>query len=144
MIRFQCCLKPTNYHISAIMEPPPVPSIESNMSAIRCNVDRVNQLNKRHKAVLDDMHAHPTLDVRSRRPLIKIHDQKSRNNMQRIVQTRMKGTLIKLPTCLNGTRRYPDNWNHNCWWCCHPFKTRPVGCPVRYIQKTNTFHLTIN
>ena len=122
------------------MEPPPVPSVKSEMSVIRCNVDRVNQLNK-HKEILADIHVHPTLDVQSRRPIIKINDRKSINNLQRIVQSRMKGTMARLPICLNGTKRYPGQWNHNCWWCCHPFKTRPVGCPVRYTQKTNTFHL---
>lgn len=26
-----------------------------------------------------------------------------------------------------------------CWWCCHTFEGQPLGCPIKYIDTTNTF-----
>ena len=35
---------------------------------------------------------------------------------------------------------------YNCFWCKHPFNSRPIGCPVKYVssQAVKTYHSHIS
>lgn len=46
-------------------------------------------------------------------------------------QTNEDGTIEYAP--------WPEKTDIYCWWCCHPFDTRPVPLPVRYDLKRNCF-----
>ena len=32
------------------------------------------------------------------------------------------------------TRKETDFLKYNCYWCRHPFESKPIGCPIRYIS----------
>jgi hypothetical protein len=36
----------------------------------------------------------------------------------------------------NKTGKWPEQVNIYCWHCCHPFKTKPVSIPIRYVNDT--------
>ena len=84
-------------------------------------------------------YAHPTFDIQSKRRIVGINDKRSIHTTQRICQSRMTGEVNTIPVQLIGTNLYPDEWKHNCWWCCHTFKSKPVGCPVKYTKHNNTY-----
>ena len=35
----------------------------------------------------------------------------------------------------NKNGKWPEQVNIYCWHCCHPFKTRPVSIPIRYVNE---------
>lgn len=34
---------------------------------------------------------------------------------------------------------YPNRTDIWCWWCCHPFDSRPIGIPVKYDDAKDVF-----
>lgn len=46
-----------------------------------------------------------------------------------------------VPQCIHAKSQdvYPDSVDFACWNCCHKYKTRPIGIPLKYIKSTNQF-----
>ena len=36
---------------------------------------------------------------------------------------------------------WPASTSHLCWHCCHPFAGQPLPMPIRYNDRTDTFHV---
>lgn len=126
-------------HSPMTTSPPAVIDIQSKSSL----QDETNTGHLTLPAIITDkaLFVHPTLDVQSKRPIIEVNDKRSKSNIHRINQSRMSGTLTVVPVIINASGVYPDTWKHNCWWCSHKFKSKPVGCPVKFTRKTNSYHM---
>jgi len=42
---------------------------------------------------------------------------------------------------LNGSKKWPEKTDIWCWWCCHPFESAPIPCPIKYDQITGRFEI---
>jgi hypothetical protein len=83
------------------------------------------------------------LTVRSKLPVKGVFDSRSKTHKMIEMMHRSTGTMLRVPEFLNKDgAEYPDKWDFNCWWCCHPFDTKPVGCPVAFSKQNNYYKLS--
>lgn len=54
---------------------------------------------------------------------------------------------VRVQSCGAGQERqeryqeYPSTTDQWCWYCCHPFHTRPLPLPIKYDSHRDTFHV---
>lgn len=69
------------------------------------------------------------------------------SNAVKIVNSRFSEDVTLVPKSLQLLKakdpecKYPNKHSTACYWCCHKFKSSPIGLPVKYIPNTNTFYL---
>lgn len=81
--------------------------------------------------------------VTSKYRFVPVNDTKSKLSILLANIQRHTGELLTTPKFLQSSNKqaFPTTWDHNCWWCCHKFKTCPVGLPIRFDKSTNSYHM---
>ena len=47
--------------------------------------------------------------------------------------------IYKILDSIDTNKEWPEKTNIWCWWCCHPFETMPIPCPIKYDELRNRF-----
>jgi len=80
--------------------------------------------------------------VTSKYRFVPVNDTKSKLSILLANIQRHTGELLTAPKFLQSNKQaFPTSWDHNCWWCCHKFKTCPVGLPIRFEKSTNSYNM---